>query len=209
RRGRCCRLPPGSARAGRARSSPRARSVPVSAHPTPRASRRARFRCGAPRQASARSSPTAAPSATSLLLPLDLPARALPIGRAQLPLIDFAGILARQGVAELDPLRHLIAGEVAAQEALDLFGGEHRALFDLDMSAQGFAVFLVGNAEDGAVAHAWHRHQHALDLGGIDVDAARDHHVAGAVAQEEIAVRVEVADVAERDESLALDLAPL
>jgi len=38
--------------------------------------------------------------------------------------------------------------------------------------------------------------QDRLDLGGVDVDAARDHHVALAVADEDIAVRVDIADVA-------------
>src|SRR4029079_8214906 len=37
----------------------------------------------------------------------------------------------------------------------------------------------------------------------IDVDAARDHHVALAVAQEQVTVRVEVADVADADEAVA------
>src|SRR6516165_5778492 len=38
----------------------------------------------------------------------------------------------------------------------------------------------------------------AISIGWVDVDTARDHHVAGAVADEEIAVLVEIADIAER-----------
>src|SRR5262249_8571611 len=41
--------------------------------------------------------------------------------------------------------------------------------------------------------------------GRIDVDAARDHHVALAIAKEEVAVRIEIADIARGDEALAID----
>ena len=42
--------------------------------------------------------------------------------------------------------------------------------------------------------------QLGLDLGRVDVDAARDDHVDLAVAQEQVAVVVEVADVADGEE---------
>ena len=42
--------------------------------------------------------------------------------------------------------------------------------------------------------------EHALDLGGIDVHAAADDHVGLAVAEEQVAVVVEVADVADGEE---------
>ena len=48
-----------------------------------------------------------------------------------------------------------------------------------------------------------------LDLGRVDVDAARDDHVALAVAQEHVAVGVLVADVAHRHEIAQRDLAAL
>src|SRR6266446_5420657 len=54
-----------------------------------------------------------------------------------------------------------------------------------------------------------HREQSRFDFGRVDVDAAGDHHVAGAVADKEIAVLVEIADIAERDETVAPDLATL
>ena len=78
--------------------------------------------------------------------------------------------------------------------------------FRLDAGEQPLAEFVVGNAEHRAVAHAVHADQRVLDLGRIDVDAARDHHVALAVAQEQIAVLVEVADVADADEAVAAGL---
>ena len=46
-----------------------------------------------------------------------------------------------------------------------------------------------------------------FDLGRVDVHAARDDHVRRAVAHVQVAVRVEVAHVAERDQAVALDLA--
>src|SRR6185369_1328414 len=56
--------------------------------------------------------------------------------------------------------------------------------------------------------HPRHGDQHGLDLRRIDVDAAGDHHVAHAVAQEQIAVLVQVTDIAAGDQAVALDLAP-
>ena len=44
--------------------------------------------------------------------------------------------------------------------------------------------------------------QRALDLGRVDVHAARDDHVGLAVAQEQVAVLVEVPDVADGEEAL-------
>ena len=77
------------------------------------------------------------------------------------------------------------------------------------MGADLLAELLVGNAEHRAVAHARHLDQHRFDLGGIDVDAARDDHVALAVAQEDVAVGILVADVAHRHEIAQRDFAPL
>src|SRR5207244_13501962 len=68
---------------------------------------------------------------------------------------------------------------------------------------------LVRNAEGRAIAHPGHRKQSRFDLGRVDVDAAGDHHVAGPVAYKKIAVLVEIADIAECDETLAPDLAAL
>ena len=51
--------------------------------------------------------------------------------------------------------------------------------------------------------------QRGLDFGRVDIDAARDHHVALAVADEDIAVFVDIADIAGGDEAVALDLGAL
>src|SRR6266581_759031 len=127
---------------------------------------------------------------------------------AQLTLENLAAGLARQRVEELDVSRHLEIGEASAQERLHRGRRQHGLRLRLDAGKQPLAEFVVGDAEHRAVADAVHADQYILDFGGIDVDAARDHHVALAVAQEQIAVRVEIADVADADEAIAAGLGP-
>src|SRR3546814_5272391 len=55
----------------------------------------------------------------------------------------------------------------------------------------------------------WKRDQRGFDLGRVDVDAARDDHVAEAVADIEEAVRVEIADIARSKNAVDLERAPL
>ena len=83
------------------------------------------------------------------------------------------------------------------------------AHFGLHIGTERLAEFLVRDAEDSAILHARHVDQHGLDLGRVDVDAARDHHVPGAVAEEQVAILVEVADVAAGHQAVAPDLAAL
>src|SRR6478735_6311817 len=131
-----------------------------------------------------------------------------PIGLPQLALEDLSGRLARQRVAEFDVLWHLEIGKPLAQERSDSVGRELGIRFRLDKGAQPFAEFRVGDAEHGTIAHAVHSDQYVLDLCGIDVDSAGDHHVALAVAQEQIAVLVEVTDVADADEPVTAGVGP-
>ena len=58
------------------------------------------------------------------------------------------------------------------------------------------APLVVGQPDDGAVAHRRVLHQRLLDLGRVHVEAAGDDHVLQAVDDEQVAVVVEVADVA-------------
>jgi hypothetical protein len=59
-----------------------------------------------------------------------------------------------------------------------------------------FAEIVVRNTDYRGVDHLWVCHQCLLDLGGIDVDPARDDHVFDAVGDEQEALVVEIADVA-------------
>ena len=58
------------------------------------------------------------------------------------------------------------------------------------------APLLVGQPDHRAVAHRGVLHQRLLDLGRVDVEAAGDDHVLQAVDDEQVALVVEVADVA-------------
>ena len=69
----------------------------------------------------------------------------------------------------------------------------------LDDGQHDLAPLGVGHADHRGVADGRVREQLGFDLGGIDVDAARDDEVRGAVGEEEVAVVVEVPDVAERE----------
>ena len=57
------------------------------------------------------------------------------------------------------------------------------------------------DADDGDVVHRGVPDQHVLDLARVDVHAARDDHVRHAVGEEQVALVVDVADVAERASS--------
>src|SRR5262245_19468224 len=126
---------------------------------------------------------------------LDSPARAVPVGIAQLALEDLAGIFARQVAADLNDARHLVIGEVAAQVGAHVLRVQSAARLGLNNRHQLLAELGVGDTEHGAVLHAGGSMQHRFDFRRIDVDPARDHHVALAVAHKQIAVLVEVANV--------------
>jgi hypothetical protein len=61
------------------------------------------------------------------------------------------------------------------------------------------APFVVGDAEDGDVQDRGMTVERVFDLGRIDVDAARDDHVALAVADVHEAIVVDPRDVADRE----------
>ena len=67
-----------------------------------------------------------------------------------------------------------------------------------DEGGDRLAPDVVGNPTTATWAHARVRGEHVLDLARIDVVAAGDDHVGGAVDQSEIALLVEAADVAGR-----------
>ena len=79
----------------------------------------------------------------------------------------------------------------------------------LHVRGERLAELGVRNAEHRTVGDFRHGDEHGLDLGGIDIDAARDHHVGLAVADIEIALAIEVADVADRHEPIAVDGFPV
>src|SRR6185436_11692931 len=132
-----------------------------------------------------------------------------PIGIAQAAFEDLAGIFPRQAGLDFDVFRHLVVSQRDLELGADGRDVERYPRLRFDHRHQGLAELRVGNAEHGAVMHARYRMQRGLDLGRIDVDAARDHHVALAIADEDIAVGVDVTDIARGDEAVAIDLGTL
>ena len=76
------------------------------------------------------------------------------------------------------------------------------------MGAQRLAEFFVWDAEDGAVMDPRQGEESRFDLRRINVNPAGNQHVVLAVAEKEVAVLIEIADVADRNEPVALDLEP-
>src|SRR3546814_1207795 len=83
------------------------------------------------------------------------------------------------------------------------------AVSGLDEGRHALAEFGIGDTDHRTVRDAGKRDQRGFDLGRVDVDAARDDHVAEAVADIEEAVRVEIADIARSKNAVDLERAPL
>ena len=116
-------------------------------------------------------------------------------------LAEFAGGLAGEPLLEVDRTRDLVAGELRAAVCEQSGGegvvGDHgRVGFDdgLDL----LAVLVVREPEHRDVVDGRVGEQDVLDLLGVDVDAARVDRERLAVGEVDVAVVVEVADVAER-----------
>ena len=97
--------------------------------------------------------------------------------------------------------RDLVVREALLHEGLQVFGVDVGAR--LDHRLELFAVALVGHAEHRAVDDGGMREEHLLDLARVDVHAAADHHVGRTVGEEQVAVVVEVADVADGERAVA------
>src|SRR5258708_24998331 len=122
------------------------------------------------------------------------PPRPLPIGIAQATLENLAGVLARQIFEDFDVFWLLVIGQRRLELRPDGGRIQRYACLWLDHRHQRLAEFFVGDAEHRTIMHAGHRMQRGLDFSRIDVDPARDPHVALAVADEDIAVFVDVTD---------------
>ena len=98
-------------------------------------------------------------------------------------------------------MKSTVLGALTAAEAFlaqrdQLFGADALAGVEFDHRLHRLAPLLVGDADDGAVAHRRVGPDHLLDFARVDVEAAADDHVLLAVGDVEVAVGVEVADVA-------------
>src|SRR3982075_1546743 len=98
-------------------------------------------------------------------------------------------------VAEHHVAWALEGGEVGAAVGDDLLGRDGGAGLQHHEGAGRLAPFLVGLGDDGGVGDRRMLDDHALDLDGRDVLAARDDDVLGTVAQLDVAVLVQHAQV--------------
>src|SRR5262249_31331588 len=112
---------------------------------------------------------------------------------------DLAVRIPRQLVDELDPARDLVVRYALATPRLEGRPVERGVLRALDDRDQRSPPARVGDADHRHVDDVGMRGEDVLDLERVDVHAARDDHVVLAVGDEEIAVGVEVAHVADRE----------
>src|SRR6266540_6797521 len=131
----------------------------------------------------------------------DRPRPPCPVRLAQLAFVELPARIARQLTQKIDRARQLVAGDASLQELQQL---GHQGIVwgyargGLDDSFDFFAPFVVRHAEYRYIPDLGMVDELVLDLGRVDVDAAGDDHVDFAIAQVQIAVLVEVADVADR-----------
>src|SRR3954447_5356959 len=123
---------------------------------------------------------------------------------SQLPLEDLAGGVARQLVEERHGLRHLEVRQVLAHVRPSLGLGEPGAGLLDDECREHLAELGVGHADHGGLVDLRVEVEQLLHLGGEQVLAAGDDHVVVTPIDEQVAVGVEVADVARRQQAAAL-----
>ena len=113
---------------------------------------------------------------------------------------QFARLAARHRRHDVVATRHLVTGQLLTGER-----GDRRLEFCRPLGALGqlqgglhpFAELFVGHTEHRHIHNGRMAGEHPFDLGRVDVHAARDDHVDLAIRQIQVAVVVEVADVAE------------
>src|SRR5207244_11606128 len=110
---------------------------------------------------------------------------------------ELAGGVAREVGVEGDLPRRLVVGEVAAAEFHHLGRRHRRTGAGLHGRVHALTPLGVGDAEHGGVLDGGVPVQHVLDLGRLDVDAARDDHVALAIADVDEALVVHPRHVAD------------
>src|SRR6516162_1387142 len=133
---------------------------------------------------------------------LDDPRRLVaPVPVAEQPLVELAGRKSRQLGLEIDRARHLLARQRLAAER-DQFVGKFLARFDawhrLHYRLHLFAEVGIGNAEHRGIGNLRMGDQQVFAFLRVDIDPAGDDHEGRAVGEIEIAVGIDIADVADR-----------
>ena len=136
-------------------------------------------------------------------MPMRRSLTALPELLAQLVLVELAVVVPGQRLDELDAARTLVVRDAVAAP-LDELGRRARRDGSTPGCGSTTATTISPHSSSGTPTTptsptAGMADQHRLDLGRIDVHAAADDEVRAAVGEEEVAVGVDVADVAERE----------
>src|SRR5437870_1493767 len=114
----------------------------------------------------------------------------------QFPAQQLARGIAWQRLAKLDASRDFEASQPLATESDQIVGGGAGARTQLHGRGYAAAPFGVGLTEDTSFFDRRVRQQGGLDFGRINVLASRDDQVIPAIEYVQIAVRVEIAQVA-------------
>src|SRR5438552_4820824 len=155
---------------------------------------------GAPRAcAFDRSNP---PRGRTKPIPSNFSAGARPVSVAKRSFQQLPRGVAWKLIGEIHRARLLVAGEALPAKRDQLLAADAGIASQLNHRLHRLAELLVRHADDGSVDHRGMRVEHRLDLGGVDVDPARDDHVDAPIAYEVVALIVPVRDVADREESI-------
>src|SRR6185437_16198389 len=112
---------------------------------------------------------------------------------------------ARQFVDDEDALGHLEFGEAAVEPL------EHRGFADIGAlvanhdGGDAFAEIRMRHADHGGFDHAGHGVDLALDFLRIDVEAARNHEILAAADDVDIALAVDLAEIAGDEEAVVAE----
>src|SRR5579859_4142243 len=122
---------------------------------------------------------------------------------------QFADQRLGQLIAELDLARALDRRDVSGEEFVQLLLGDGMALAQGDESFRHLALIGVGHTDHHRLGYGRMLVEGFLDHAGIDIVAAGDDQILDAVDQEDIAVLIDIADIAGPERSVDEDIGGL
>ena len=114
-------------------------------------------------------------------------------------------VLSRERVPKFNNSRDLKVCELPCKELLDSLCCQRCLTVKLHRGNERLAEFCIGNTKNCTIGHPGHSDQYLLYFGRIDVNATRHHQVCSPVANVEIPLVVEIADITYRDVSIVFD----
>ena len=109
---------------------------------------------------------------------------------------DLCILVQRQVIHDDDRARDLVGRQPLAAPGLQLCRRRAGAAHQRDGRSDILAQHVVGDPDDGGVPHRRMLVQHVFDLDGRDVEAATDDQLLGAAGQDQVAIGVDVAEIA-------------